>query len=343
MTEEQWLKDEIEVLSDCPLCQCKKSSIMFNALIDMMSQKSIDKWILNKCSDCEVAYLSPRPNKESIHKAYANYYTHKEGSNTFKKGSVSIFINYFKMVIYNVKYKREYQFKEYILNIILYLIYPAHLFLDSKIRHIGPLVNKKNRLLDIGCGNGDFLVFANDLGWEVTGLDVDKGAVDTALSKGLNVKLGGIESLNNDELFDMITLNHVIEHVYNPVELIQECYKYLNPGGKLWLETPNINSIGLNLYKEYWRGLEPPRHLILYNFLSLSKLLSNVGFININQKTHGLSGIYMGLQSEKNIDEFMNNSPIYNKILKYPRIIFIELIQLIFIKKSEFITLIAYK
>jgi len=198
-------------------------------------------------------------------------------------------------------------------------------------------------LLDIGCGNTDFLPFANNLGWKVMGLDVDKGAVNTALSKGLDVKLGGIETLKKDDMFDMITLSHVIEHVYNPVELIQECYKHLKPGGKFWLETPNINSIGLNAYKEYWRGLEPPRHLILYNVTSLSKLLSDAGFINVNKKTHGLSGVYMGLQSEKNIAEFKSNNPFYNKILKYPRILFIEIMQLIFKNKSEFITLIAYK
>jgi 2-polyprenyl-3-methyl-5-hydroxy-6-metoxy-1,4-benzoquinol methylase len=343
LTEKQWLKGEIEVLSECPICQCKKSLIKFDSLIDMMMHKSIDKWILNECSECAVAYLSPRPNKESIHKAYANYYTHEEGSDTFKKGSVSVFINYLKRVVYNVKYKREYQFKEYILYLLIVILYPVHLFLDAKIRHIGPLDNNKNRLLDIGCGNGDFLVFANNLGWDSTGLDVDKGAINTALSNGLNVKLGGIESLNKDELFDMITLSHVIEHVYNPVELIQECYKHLSPGGKLWLETPNVNSIGLNVYKEYWRGLEPPRHLILYNVRALSKLLNDVGFINITQKTHGLSGVYMGLQSEKNVDKFMCNRPFYNRILKYPRIFIIEIIQLIFKNKSEFITLIAYK
>jgi 2-polyprenyl-3-methyl-5-hydroxy-6-metoxy-1,4-benzoquinol methylase len=343
LTDKKWIKDEIEVLSECPLCQCKKSSIIFDSLTDMMMFKSIDKWILNKCSECAVAYLSPRPNKKSIHKAYAKYYTHEEGSNTFKKGSVSVFINYVKRVVYNVKYKREYQFKEYILYLIIVILYPVHLFLDAKIRHIIPPTNNKTRLLDIGCGNGDFLVFAKNLGWEVMGLDVDKDAVNTALSNGLDVKLGGIESLNKDDMFDMITLNHVIEHVYNPVELIQECYKHLNPGGRLWLETPNINSIGLNIYKKYWRGLEPPRHLMLYNAHTLSLLLSNVGFIDISQKTHGLSGVYMGLQSEKNIAEFKSNNPFYNKILKYPRILFIEIMPLIFKNKSEFITLIAYK
>jgi hypothetical protein len=76
---------------------------------------------------------------------------------------------------------------------------------------------------------------------------------------------------------------------------------------------------------------------------TLSKLLNDTGFFNITQKTHGLSGVYMGLQSEKNVANFMVNRPFYKKILKYPRFFFIEIIQLIFKNKSEFITLIAYK
>ncbi len=343
MTESQWQKDEIEVLSECPLCQSKESAIMFNSLIDMMEHNNIDKWTLNQCSKCTVAYLSPRPNQKNIHKAYTNYYTHGDGNSTIKKGKTSALIDYFKKVTYNVKYKNKYSFKEYLTYLMIFITYPVYLFLDSKIRHIGVINKDKNRLLDIGCGNGDFLVFADDLGWNVLGLDVDKGAVSSALSKGVNVKLGGIESLNEDDKFDVITLNHVIEHVYNPVELIQKCFKHLNPGGKLWLETPSINSIGLNVYKKYWRGLEPPRHLIIYNMQVLSNLLRDAGFYNITQKTHGLSGIYMGIKSEKNEAEFLVNRSFYKKLLKYPKIFFIEIIQLLFKKKSEFITLIAYK
>ncbi|MCF7970206.1 MAG: class I SAM-dependent methyltransferase [Methylococcaceae bacterium] len=343
MIEDQWLKNDIEELSACPLCQCRKSSVLFNSLVDMMMPKSSDRWILKKCTECNVAYLSPRPNKKNINKAYINYYTHGDENGMIKKGKSSIFINYIKKVICKVKYKRDFSFKEFIIYLLVFSIYPVYLFLDAKIRHIGTFKDNKNRLLDIGCGNGGFLVFANDLGWDVMGLDVDESAVNSALSKGVNVQLGGIESLNKEDMFDMITLNHVIEHVYNPVELIQECYKHLNPGGKLWLETPNINSIGLDIYKEYWRGLEPPRHLILYNACTLSKLLSDAGFLNINQKTHGLSGVYMGLQSEKNIAGFKSYSLFFNKLFKWPRILFVEIVQLLFKRKSEFITLIAYK
>lgn len=344
MTKKQlWQQNDLEVLSNCPLCQSTKSSVLFNSLIDMMMHNRADNWTLNQCSGCAVAYLSPRPNKKSIHKAYTDYYTHGDGNSTIKKGKVASLLNYLKKLIYKVKYQRDYSVKELFLYLLIVISYPVYLFLDAKIRHIGVLNKHKNRLLDIGCGNGDFLVFAKDLGWDVMGLDVDTGAVNSALSKGVHVQLGGIESLHKEDMFDMITLNHVIEHVYNPVELIQECYKHLNPGGKLWIESPNIESIGLNVYKKYWRGLEPPRHLILYNIPVLSKLLSDTGFLHINQKTHGLSGVYMGLKSEKNIDDFMLNRPAHYKILKYPRIFFIEIMQLLFKNKSEFITLIAYK
>jgi len=343
LTKKQWQKDEIEIVRKCPLCQSKKSSILFNSLLDMLMHNDIDKWTLNICNECTVAYLSPRPNQQSVHKAYVDYYTHGDENSTIKEGKVSVIISYLKKIIYKVKYKRESSIKDFFIYLLLLINYPIYLFLDAKIRHIGSLKGNKNRLLDLGCGNGEFLVFAKDLGWDVMGLDVDKGAVNSALSKGVNVQLGGMESLNKEDMFDMITLNHVIEHVYNPVELIQMCYIHLNPGGKLWLETPNVNSIGLNVYKEYWRGLEPPRHLILYNARVLSILLSDAGFLNIDQKTHGLSGIYMGLQSAKNIDKFMYDQPLYTGILKYPKILFIEIIQLLFKSKSEFITLMAYK
>jgi len=344
LTKKQWSSDKIEVLDKCPVCNCKNNSILFSSIIDMMSNNVFDKWTLLRCIECNVAYLSPRPKESSIHLAYNCYYTHSSGSHSIKKEKISLLLKNLKNSLYNVKYKKKASLKDYLLYSIVFIIFPIYLFLDSKIRHIGALDTKKNKLLDIGCGNGDYLAFAKSLGWDVTGIDLDSNAVDVALSKGLNARVGDVFSLKNDEMFDAITLSHVIEHVYNPNELIQQCYDHLNPGGKLWLETPNINSIGLNVYKEYWRGLEPPRHLILYNRAALNSLLIKSGFHTVKSKTHALSGLYMGIQSEKYLDQFMNSqSFIYNKIFKYPRILFVEIIQFIFNKKSEFITLIAYK
>ena len=55
----------------------------------------------------------------------------------------------------------------------------------------------------------------------------------------------------------------------------------LAPGGRLWLSQPNLASLGLQRFGSDWRGLEPPRHLSLYNFKSLERLLSEAGFTNI--------------------------------------------------------------
>jgi len=344
VTKNQWSGDKVEVLNECPVCRCKNSSVLFSSLIDMMSDNIFDKWTIKRCSRCCVAYLSPRPKEDNIHQAYSNYYTHSSGSHSIKKEKVSLLLSYLKKTFYNVKYKKKASIQGYILYYVIVFIFPLYLFLDAKIRHIGPLDNNKKKLLDIGCGNGDFLFFAKGLGWDVTGIDLDPNAVNTALSKDLNVRTGDVFSIKQGEMFDMISLSHVVEHVYNPAELIEQCYYHLNPGGKLWLETPNINSIGLNVYKEYWRGLEPPRHLMIYNETILTDILKKTGFKIINKKIHGLSGIYMGIQSEKYLDQFNGcRSLVYRKIFKYPRIIFVEIMQLLFKRKSEFITLIAYK
>jgi len=135
-------------------------------------------------------------------------------------------------------------------------------------------------LLDLGCGNGAFLLRARSAGWHVTGVDFDEKAVAAACGLGLDVRLGGIESLDPSvEQFDVITLAHVIEHVHHPVEVLQACYHLLKPGGFLWLETPNITSEGHQLFGTNWRGLEPPRHLVLFTLESMKKTLKKVGFV----------------------------------------------------------------
>ena len=79
-------------------------------------------------------------------------------------------------------------------------------------------------------------------------------------------------------MFDVITLNHVIEHVHEPIKVLKLCHELLKPGGQLWLETPNIDSFGYARFKKNWRGLETPRHLILFNRSSLTQAFISAGF-----------------------------------------------------------------
>jgi hypothetical protein len=76
----------------------------------------------------------------------------------------------------------------------------------------------------------------------------------------------------------VITLNHVIEHVFEPVDVLARCSALLRSGGQLWIETPNISSYGHARFQRNWRGLEAPRHLVLFNSKSLHDALCRAGF-----------------------------------------------------------------
>ena len=120
----------------------------------------------------------------------------------------------------------------------------------------------------------------------LVGIDPDPRAVASCLSRGLNVLRGAIDQLDGEEsLFDVITLNHVIEHLHDPVAVLNACNRLLKPKGQIWLETPNIDSLGHDQYVKNWRGLEPPRHLVLFNRQSLAKALIASGFTRIENKS----------------------------------------------------------
>ena len=151
--------------------------------------------------------------------------------------------------------------------------------IDRQYRHLPRLPKGGGALLDVGCGNGSFLDLARTCGWDVVGLDPDPMAAANAAKQGLTVYEGGIEYFaGKTALFDVITMNHVIEHVRDPVKVLEACQALLKPGGQLWLETPNIDSFGHAWFQENWRGLETPRHLVLFSRRSLDRALLNAGF-----------------------------------------------------------------
>jgi 2-polyprenyl-3-methyl-5-hydroxy-6-metoxy-1,4-benzoquinol methylase len=112
---------------------------------------------------------------------------------------------------------------------------------------------------------------------------MDPVAAGVARSNGAEILAADISELgaNCEAFFDAITLSHVIEHVHDPVDTLIRCHRMLKPGGYLWLETPNADSVGYELYGRYWRGLEPPRHLVIFNSAALEMTLARAGFERI--------------------------------------------------------------
>lgn len=77
-------------------------------------------------------------------------------------------------------------------------------------------------------------------------------------------------------------MTHLIEHVHDPVGLLKECLRVLKPGGSLVAITPNVESLGHKVFRESWRGLEPPRHLQLFSLRTLRTCTERAG-LQINR------------------------------------------------------------
>jgi len=117
------------------------------------------------------------------------------------------------------------------------------------------------------------------LGWNVEGIEPDLVAVASARAAGLSVSEGTLSTVEYPaNHFDAITMSHVIEHLHDPLAALRECNRILRRGGVLWVATPNLGSYGHKLFGKDWRGLEPPRHLVLFTLDSLKTGLKETGF-----------------------------------------------------------------
>jgi len=342
-----WAKEKLEVVSACPVCKSTNKSELRNDLVDWFSDPPTGLWEMSRCSDCSVAYLASRPTETSIKDAYSHYYTHTSEKDDLVNASLRSIKDSISEKYYSVAAHKSGGGLDYLVYLMARVFFPMASYFDAKSRHVFEATKGPGRLLDIGCGNGEFLRFADKFGWHVVGIDFDEGAVTAAKSEGLDVRVGGVEILGGNEKFDFISLSHVIEHVYDPIELLETCRSLLNEGGVLWLETPNVDSVGRVLYRSSWRGFEPPRHILLFNRESLRSLLLRLGYVSVEQKMHGFSGVYMGLSSERLLNKACPRDSFVGRVLrvsvKIMRVILLEFAQPFCRKRREFLTFVVHK
>jgi 2-polyprenyl-3-methyl-5-hydroxy-6-metoxy-1,4-benzoquinol methylase len=136
-------------------------------------------------------------------------------------------------------------------------------------------------VLDVGCGNGDFLrQLQQHHHCRVNGLEISENAVLLAKKQyGIDVFHGDIFSAPyKKESFDLVTLRSVIEHVPDPKGAMEKAFTLCKPSGLLFIKTPNCDSIGATLFKDKWYPVECPRHLYLFSPPTISALLEKCGF-----------------------------------------------------------------
>ena len=152
----------------------------------------------------------------------------------------------------------------------------------SHIRRYHGLEN--GSLLEIGCGDGDFLVEAEEAGFQVTGVDYSPAAVEQAaarLRKG-RVLCGELEDsgLPNSQ-FDVCVLSDVIEHVRDPQAFLRNIHRLLTPNGTLFIATPSLASWSAKLLRHNWMEFKP-EHLTYFDPKTIQIILRNTGFHEIN-------------------------------------------------------------
>lgn len=133
------------------------------------------------------------------------------------------------------------------------------------------------KLLEVGCGLGYLLDEAGPYFQVRHGTDFSSGAVAQAAKVADAVFCGGIEALEGDEIYDCVISNHVIEHVYQPGEFIQQLLARLRPGGSLVISTPHMGSYWRKFMGKRWPSFKLPEHIHYFDQPHLESLLASQG------------------------------------------------------------------
>ncbi|WP_203256628.1 class I SAM-dependent methyltransferase [Hyunsoonleella ulvae] len=172
--------------------------------------------------------------------------------------------------------------------------------LKKKLNLINSFTSKEKKLLDVGCGTGDFLQTAKRNNWEAFGIEPNTQARSIANTKTGN-SVYETDQLSKFERhsFDVITLWHVLEHLPDLEAQISTFKTLLKPNGTLVIAVPNYKSYDATHYKEFWAAFDVPRHLWHFNRDAMSNLVSKFNFKVIKTKPMWFDAFYVSMLSEK--------------------------------------------
>jgi len=155
----------------------------------------------------------------------------------------------------------------------------------SRLKQLAPLLTGDGALLDYGCGNGAFLTWAaeKNLGRPLFGYEIaDRREVQKLAGGAVNIVRGSpADLLDRLPPCRLITMNHVIEHLPDPLETVSSLVKHLVPGGALEGQTPAADSLERRVFKTCWSGYHAPRHTVIFSRTGIRRLLDRAALRRI--------------------------------------------------------------
>lgn len=224
----------------CPVCECTQHKHLY----------TIDQGKLITCQNCQLVFYVPRPT----HAELADFYNQQSYRQDYAQGVMS-----------------------------------SQDFVTNRYQELKKIVSKyqpnlfdkpSKTFLDVGCGLGDLLQMAIADQWQVNGTEISpKAALQAKANIRDQILVGDILSLNLPEYyFDLITIYHVIEHLIDPIPILKKLKRLLKPEGILFIETPNLDSLGAKIRGKNWSNIMPPEHINYYSSQSLANSLTIAGF-----------------------------------------------------------------
>ena len=252
-------------ISKCPICN-NSEFVEFLKTQDYFLTNQ--KFTIEQCSVCGFKLTNPRPILEDLPQYYdsTEYISHSNAD----KGLINK----------------------------IYQIVRAHA-LKGKSKLIRKYI-KAGQILDIGCGTGEFLNTMQQSNFMVTGIEPNQDARKQAKQNfGLAVydetDINGLPKKH----FKVITLWHVLEHVYYLNKRISQIRELITEDGILIVALPNPSSWDAKHYGKFWAAYDCPRHLYHFDQPSVKKIFNNHGFEVVNQKPMYFDSFYVSMLSEK--------------------------------------------
>lgn len=299
---------------NCPVCASRNFDLFYEAK-DYRLRFSEEIFNIVKCRNCEFIFLNPRPYQDQ----FFNFYP-----KDFHKNDTTLL------------YK---------------ILEPCFtLSLENTIRTLKRYKNE-GKLLDIGCGNGSFILAMQKQDYDVWGVELNREA-QKYMPPNLKRRIFFKELQEcrfPDKTFDIITMFHSLEHIVDLGGLFEEVGRIIKEKGIFYICVPNTDFFESRFFGPYYYNLEVPRHLYFFTRQTLCNTLIKNGFIivrvlkdNIFELVLTPSSFYHGLWnflSDKNI--------LKNRMLKYlsflPLVIIRLFLRLFFIFDSQNLTIIFQK